>query len=164
MEITLSNDVEEVDRLSQFVEDICATLHFDMTATTGVNLAVEEAVVNVMSYAYPEGAKGKIRVAATVSNDRLIFVIRDTGQPFDPTLTEDPDITQGLEERNIGGLGIFLIRHYMDDVRYERLNGENILTLTKNLTTASLEPDSLSQQEPHHLTNDYDHHYQRPRQ
>ena len=132
--ISLSNDVNEVTRLSHFVEEICEALHIDLTATVGVNLAVEEAVVNVMNYAFPVGSSGKIVVTASVRDDQLIFVIKDKGLPFDPTSVQDPDITQDADERDIGGLGIFLMRHYMDDVRYQRLHDENVLTLTKKLT------------------------------
>ena len=95
----------------------------------GVNLAVEEAVVNVMLYADPKGTRGDVTVTATASEESLIFEIRDQGRPFDPTKAKDADVSLGLKERKIGGLGIYLMRHYMNEIRYERRNNENILML-----------------------------------
>lgn len=134
--ISLSNDVNEVTRLSEFVEEICTTLNLDLSASVGVNLAVEEAVANVINYAFPDSASGKITVTASVDEGQLMFVIKDKGQPFDPTSVHEPDITQTAAERDIGGLGIFLMRHYMDDIHYERKLDENVLTLTKSIITS----------------------------
>ena len=96
-----------------------------------LNLALEEAVVNVMNYAYPKGTVGTVTIDAEASDERLKFVITDTGQPFDPTAQADADVTLSIEERPIGGLGIFLVRQIMDTVAYQRLNGVNQLTLLK---------------------------------
>jgi len=96
-----------------------------------INLALEEAVSNVMLYAYP-GTSGKVLVECDKS-DKLVFTITDSGIPFDPTQQEDPDVTQSAEDRPIGGLGIFLVRQIMDDIRYERKDDKNILTLTKHI-------------------------------
>ena len=82
-------------------------------------------------YAYP-GKSGQVLVECDKS-DKLVFTITDSGVPFDPTQQEDPDMTQSAEERPIGGLGIFLVRQIMDDIRYERKDDKNILTLTKKL-------------------------------
>ena len=98
-----------------------------------LNLAVEEAVVNVMTYAYPSGTKGTVNIVASTEGDWMQFVISDTGQPFDPTAQAEADTTLSAEERPIGGLGIFLIRQIMDAVSYMRVDGRNILTLRKNM-------------------------------
>lgn len=150
--ISLKNDVQEVVRLAIFIEGVCSDLHLDDAATAGVNLAVEEAVANVINYAYPEGTCGDIVVTAWVEGqglrvkgrgsrvesqgakvegqgEELVFEIRDKGKPFDPTAVGDPDLTIDADERDLGGLGIFLMRQYMSDVRYERRNNENILRL-----------------------------------
>ena len=129
-QLSLTNDLQEVTRLTAFVEHICSAFHLNDDATADVNLAVEEAVANVICYAYPEGTRGNIHISASAEGGKLIFEIRDKGKPFDPTTVAEPDITAEAADRQIGGLGIFLIRHYMDDVRYERRNHENILTLT----------------------------------
>ena len=132
--VLLKNDVREVSLLDAFVREICSVLQMDETTATNVCLAVEEAVVNVMRYAYTEGSKGEIRVSASASNDKLTFEIRDNGKPFDPTAAENPDITLSAGQRPIGGLGIFLMRRYMDAMNYKRECDSNVLTLTKYLS------------------------------
>lgn len=131
--LTLPNDVQEVPRLAAFVEDICEVAGFDMGTTMKMNLAIEEAVVNVMNYAYPSGVKGEVRIEAGVREGYLEFVISDDGTPFNPTEVEDADTTLSAEERQIGGLGIFLVKHFMDIVEYKYVDGQNVLTLRKNL-------------------------------
>ena len=132
-EIILSNDVNEVPRLSEFVEQACEAVGFDMGTTMQMNLAMEEAVVNVMQYAYPSETKGDICVEAQVNDQRLKFTITDSGNPFDPTLKAEIDTTLSAEERGIGGLGIHLMRQIMDSINYERIDGKNVLTLRKKL-------------------------------
>ena len=104
-----------------------------MGTTMKMNLAIEEAVVNVMNYAYPPGAKGEVRIEAGVHEGYVEFVISDDGTPFNPTEVEDADTTLSAEERQIGGLGIFLVKHFMDIVEYKYVDGQNVLTLRKNL-------------------------------
>ena len=86
-----------------------------------------------MNYAYPEGTKGDINIEAKSNGEVMKFIIRDTGVPFDPTVKEEVDITLSAEDREIGGLGIHLIRQIMDNINYERTEGHNVLTLTKKL-------------------------------
>jgi len=131
--ITLANDVEQVPQLSAFVEEVCEELGFDMSTTMSINLAIEEAVVNVMDYAYPAGTEGNVEIEAKANSVRLKFIISDWGKPFDPTVQKNADTTLSAEERNIGGLGIYLMRQIMDSINYERTDGKNILTLRKKL-------------------------------
>ena len=98
-----------------------------------LNLAIEEAVTNVVMYAYPEGEVGNVVIIANFTEGMLIFTISDKGIPFDPTSKTDADVTLNVEERPIGGLGIFLVKNLMDFVGYERKNGYNILTLKKKI-------------------------------
>ena len=131
--LTLMNDVQEVPQLNTFIDEICESLGFDMSTTMKMNLAMEEAVVNVMKYAYPKGESGEIRIRAEANDVRLKFVICDDGFPYDPTEREEPDITLSAEERSIGGLGVHLVRQFMDSINYERAGGENVFTLRKKL-------------------------------
>ena len=133
--ITLPNDVEQVPQLAAFVDEVCEEVGFDMSLTMSLNLAIEEAVVNVMEYAYPRGVKGTVTIEAKANDERLKFVIRDSGKPFDPTAKAETDTTLSAEERPIGGLGIHLVRQIMDSINYERIQGENVLTLRKKLQT-----------------------------
>ena len=130
--ITLTNDVQEVPRLNVFVDEVCEDMGCDMETTMRMNLAIEEAVVNVIDYAYPSGTVGSIDIKVTIYDNHMEFVISDSGTPFDPTKKEDVDISLPVEERRIGGLGIHLVRQLMDKINYERKDGRNILTLIKN--------------------------------
>ncbi len=130
--ITLTNDVQEVPRLNVFVDEVCEDMGCDMETTMRMNLAIEEAVVNVIDYAYPSGTVGSIDIKVTIYDNHMEFVISDSGTPFDPTKKENVDISLPVEERRIGGLGIHLVRQLMDKINYERKDGRNILTLIKN--------------------------------
>ena len=125
--LVMRNDIQQIPTLAEWVEMIGLPQELNMP----INLALEEAVSNVMLYAYP-GKSGQVIVECDKS-DKLVFTITDSGVPFDPTQQEDPDVTQSAEDRPIGGLGIFLVRQIMDDIRYERKDNKNILTLIKTL-------------------------------
>ena len=131
--LVLKNKVEELSRLEGFMDTVAEGCNMDPATATNVNLALEEAVTNVVMYAYPEGTEGEVDIEAKIREDCLQFVISDDGQPFDPTAVPEADVTLGVEERPIGGLGIFLVRKIMDSVEYCRENGRNRLTMTKNL-------------------------------
>ena len=131
--LTLINDLKRVPRLNTFIDEACEANGFDMATTMQINLAIEEAVVNVMNYAYPAGTKGDITIEAKANKTEMFFIISDTGTPFDPTAKAEVDITLSAEDRSIGGLGIHLIRQIMDNINYERVDGHNILTLMKKL-------------------------------
>ena len=133
--LTLPNDIETIPQLNQFMDEVCEEVGFDMSTTMSLNLAMEEAVVNVMTYAYPEGTKGEVRIDAVANDRRAKFIISDRGVPFDPTAKAEADTTLSVEERPIGGLGIHLVRQIMDSVNYEYVGGMNILTLRKFLNT-----------------------------
>ena len=132
-QLTLHNDVQEVPELTTFVDEVCQELKIDASTALQLNLAIEEAVVNVMNYAYPTGTKGEVRIEAAANEERLRFVISDDGIPFDPTARGEVDTTLSAEERGIGGLGIHLVRRIMDSINYERINHQNVLTLRKNI-------------------------------
>ena len=136
-QITLPNDGQEVPQLNVFVDEVCEQVDFDMSTTLKLNLAIEEAVVNVMNYAYPAGEKGDVDIEAMINDEYLVFVISDSGTPFDPTAKAEVDTTLSVEERGIGGLGIHLIRQIMDTINYKRVDGKNVLTLRKKLTKNS---------------------------
>lgn len=131
--LILPNDVQEVPKLAAFVDEVCEAAGMDMSMTMQMNLAMEEAVVNVMEYAYPAGTKGEVRLEAQIHDAYVEFTLSDDGKPFNPTEKGDVDTTLSAEERSIGGLGIMLVKHYMDNVIYKYVDGQNVLTLRKNL-------------------------------
>jgi anti-sigma regulatory factor (Ser/Thr protein kinase) len=131
--LILQNEVEQLSKLSDFIDSIAEELSIDSSMAMSLNLAIEEAVTNVVMYAYPEGEVGNVVIIANFTEGMLIFTISDNGIPFDPTSKTDADVTLNVEERPIGGLGIFLVKNLMDFVGYERKNGYNILTLKKKI-------------------------------
>ena len=131
--LTLPNDVESIPQLNEFIDAVAEDIQLDMSLTMSLNLAIEEAVVNVMSYAYPAGVAGEVNIEACADSEWLTFVISDAGTPFDPTAKEEADTTLSVEDRPVGGLGIFLVRQLMDTINYERADGMNILTLRKRV-------------------------------
>ncbi len=131
--IVLTNDTQEVPRLNVFVEEVCQAVGFDQVVTMQVKVAVEEAVVNVMKYAYPSGQRGDVSIEAASNDVRLKITIIDSGKPFDPTVQAEVDTTLSANQRNIGGLGIHLMRQNMDSINYERMDDLNVLTLRKKI-------------------------------
>ncbi len=127
----LTNDIQQVPQLAEFVDMVCEEVGMDMAVAIQMNLAMEEAVVNVMSYAYPADTVGDVTIEAVTIADQLQFTITDSGIPFDPTAKAEVDTTLSAEERPIGGLGIHLVRQLMDSINYERIDGKNVLTLRK---------------------------------
>lgn len=132
--INLHNDIRETPKIAEFMDDIVGETGIDMALSNSLNLALEEAVVNVMNYAYPADQVGDISIEAYAEDSYIQFVITDNGIPFDPTASgPEPDITASVEDRNVGGLGIFLVTHLMDEVKYKREIDRNVLTLKKVL-------------------------------
>lgn len=130
--ITLQNDVKQVTELNNFVKSVGDRLNLEPSLVSQLMLAVEEAVVNVMNYAYPIGTQGDVMVTAAATAQSVKFIIADEGKAFDPTQGGNADTTLSAEERPIGGLGILLVRQLMDTINYERIDGKNVLTINKN--------------------------------
>lgn len=132
--IVMRNDIQQIPTLAEWIDALGIPQNLNMP----INLALEEAVSNVMLYAYPGRDDGKVIVefvrSKTHDGERLLFTITDTGIPFDPTAQKEADITLSAEERSIGGLGIHLVRQIMDEVVYRREETRNILTLIKKLS------------------------------
>lgn len=131
--IVLRNNIEEIARMQGFIDELVAELCLTPEDAFNIHLALEEAVSNVIMYAFPEGEQHEITLTVRHVDDTLIFRVIDAGQEFDPTLQPDADVTLSLEQRPIGGLGIFLIRRIMQRVEYHRIDGNNILTMVKSI-------------------------------
>lgn len=134
-EITVSteNKDDAVTRVMSFVEERLEGAGCPMKAQMQITVAVEEIIVNIASYAYAPGSgEASVRVATAKDPASVTITFVDGGKPFDPTAKPDPDVTLSAEERNIGGLGIFMTKKLMDEVRYEYKEKKNVLTMTKN--------------------------------
>ena len=124
--------------MTAFVEEVCEAAGFQSGVTLQVQLAVEEAVVNVMKYAYLPDTHGHVTVEAQLRENSLTFILMDSGKPFDPTTVPEPVITLSATQRAIGGLGMHLVRQIMDSVTYAREDHLNVLTLVKERTRGSV--------------------------
>ena len=129
--IQLAAKLENLEPMLAFIEQGVKKLGFDAQKLNRMHLASEEALVNIINYAYPD-KYGNIEITYEIKEDmRFVVEIIDWGIPFDPLLLPKPDVEAPLEKRKVGGLGIHLIRTIMDEVSYRRDQDRNILTLTK---------------------------------
>jgi len=123
-----------MDKCGEIVEWILASpdIPADDEIQFKVRLSVEEAVENIVRYAYGNGS-GYLQASTSVDDGMLVITLEDAGTPFDPLAKPDPDINAGLEEREIGGLGIYLCKQLMDGIYYQFVDGCNLLTLKKKI-------------------------------
>ncbi len=134
-EISIKNQVAELDRVARFIEEIGEELSLDMELQMNLNLVMEEMVSNIIFYAYPEGVEATIELSAECDGKELTFVLSDQGRAFDPTLKENFDMDVNPAERELGGMGIFIVKNIMNQVTYQRLEGRNLLTMKKYIVS-----------------------------
>ena len=133
-ELTLQASLEKLDEVLAFVEENLEKNDCPMKVLMQVQIAVEEIFVNIAHYAYgSEQGTATIRVEVGGDPLQVIITFIDQGVPYDPLKKEDPDISLSAEERQIGGLGIFMVKKSMDYVKYEYKDGKNILTISKKI-------------------------------
>lgn len=125
---------ENLDAVLDYVNEALERMDCPMKKQIQIDMAVEELFVNIAHYAY-EGREGDAEVWAGPDTDSgvLRITFSDRGIPFDPLARQDPDISLSVEEREIGGLGIFMAKKVMDTMEYRYENGQNILTMTKKI-------------------------------
>jgi anti-sigma regulatory factor (Ser/Thr protein kinase) len=133
-ELTIEALVENITEVTEFIDRRLEELDCPMKAQMQIDVAVDELFGNIAQYAYKQGT-GTITVRVEVVENPLSVVITfiDQGIPYDPLQKEDPDITHSAEEREIGGLGVFIVKKTMDEVLYEYKDGQNVLKIKKNL-------------------------------
>ena len=133
-EMDIAATLENLDTVMAFVDQQLEEVGCSMKAQMQIDIAVEEVYVNIAHYAYnPEVGGVTIRVQIEEDPLAVILTFIDEGKPYDPLAKEDPDVTLAAEDRQIGGLGIFMVKKSMDNVSYEYNEGRNVLTLKKNL-------------------------------
>jgi len=131
--LELKNDLSELQSLTQAINEYCKSLGFSSEILFALNLSLEEVLTNIISYGYEDEGEHLIVVSISRSHGRLEIEVEDDGRAFNPLEQEPPDTNAPLEERPIGGLGIHLVRHYMDALDYKREDGRNILSMTKKI-------------------------------
>ena len=132
-EICIKNQIAELDHVAQFVEEICDELELDMELQMNLNLVMEEMVSNIIFYAYPKNTDATIELMAESDGKELTFSLSDQGREFDPTLKNDFDVNANPAERDLGGMGIFIVKNIMNQVTYQRLEGKNLLKMRKKI-------------------------------
>jgi anti-sigma regulatory factor (Ser/Thr protein kinase) len=133
-EIEIKALMENLQEVISFVDGHLEDMGASMKAQMQIDIAVEELFVNIAHYAYaPDVGEAVISVAKDKEKNQISITFADSGKPYNPLEKPDPDVTLSAEERSIGGLGIFMVKKSMDDMRYEYKDGQNILTITKRL-------------------------------
>lgn len=130
----LQNQLKELDSINQYLEELADLWELSLPFIMTLNLVLEEAFTNIVNYGFPDDEKHEIELIFEKQNNQLIISLIDDGVPYDPTLTRTPDLNLPAEEREIGGLGVFLIRKMMDKVSYQRLEGHNIFKMEKMIS------------------------------
>lgn len=129
----LTAETIRLDEVLEFIDEQLEKADCPIKTQMQIDVAAEEIFVNVAHYAYhPEIGEVEIRVEITENPKTAVITFSDSGKPFNPLDNPEPDITLSAEERGIGGLGIFMVKNTMDDVRYEFVGGQNCLTITKS--------------------------------
>ena len=133
-ELTLDAVTDNITKVTEFVDEQLEELGCPMKAQMQIDIAIDELFSNIAHYAYnPEVGPATVRVEVAEDPMAVVVTFVDHGVQYDPLAREDPDTTLSAEERDIGGLGIYMVKKSMDDITYEYKDGQNILKIKKNL-------------------------------
>ena len=141
LEIALVNDLREIAGVAAKIDAFCAARDLPAQIAYAVNLAIDEVLTNTISYGYDDDDPHRIELIVRWEHDQLIVVTVDDGRAFDPSGVQELDLATPLEDRALGGLGLFLVQQMMDQVEYQRRDGCNVVTLTKSTEGARASDD-----------------------
>ncbi len=134
-ELTVKAVVENIQTVTEFVDEQLEMLDCPMRAQMQIDVAIDELFSNIAYYAYhPEVGVATVRVEVAEEPLAVIITFIDNGAPYDPLASADPDISLSADERQIGGLGIYMVKKSMDEISYEYQKGQNILRIKKHIT------------------------------
>ena len=133
-ELTVNATVENIPAVTEFVNEELSALDCPLKAQMQIDVAIDELFGNIAHYAYdPDVGPATVRVSVEEDPLSVVITFIDRGKPYDPLKNADPDVSLSAEKREVGGLGIFLVKKMMDDVTYEYKDGKNILTIKKRM-------------------------------
>ena len=133
-EITLAATVENIETVTEFVNAQLELIDCPIKVQMQIDIAIDELFGNIAHYAYnPEIGQATVRVEVIEEPLSVVITFIDNGVPYDPLAKADPDTTLSAEEREIGGLGIYMVKKSMDEITYEYKDGQNILTIKKKI-------------------------------
>jgi anti-sigma regulatory factor (Ser/Thr protein kinase) len=133
LEMRIAVDLAEIDRVNARFNEFADAHDVDTGVRRAANLVFDEILNNAISYGFEDPDHGVIEIRVELRSRRICLTISDNGKPYDPLARREPDTTLDIDRRDVGGLGIHLIRNVMDALSYERRDGRNILALEKSL-------------------------------
>lgn len=136
MHIQLKNRVSDLDRIINLVDEFSGAYSLAPDLSHKIVLCLEELFSNIVFYGHEDGEEHLIELDLSRDEQKIIIEIADDGTPFDPLSAREPDLNVPLEDREIGGLGIFLVKSIMDSIEYRRADGKNILRMEKAFPSA----------------------------
>ena len=122
---------DSLEKIAELVQQAAQELGLDSCAAYAVETAVDEACSNIIEHAYGGENKGKIELTYSIEGNELIITLRDNGKRFNPKRVSSPNLNAPLKNRQAHGLGLFFMRQWMDEIRFERVKGYNVLTMVK---------------------------------
>ena len=131
----IKNDLAEIEKLAEKIEAFGNSCGISAALINNINLSLDELITNTINYGYRDELEHQIKIDLQLSEMEAVVELRDDGLPFNPLEQPDPDINKELDDREIGGLGIYLVRQLMDQVEYQRRGEENIIVIRKRLHT-----------------------------
>lgn len=135
-QIVIKNNLDELQRLNELVSEFGGQHNFHVEEEYAVYLCLEEMVTNIVNYGWSDGLEHEIKVEISIDEAAIKIILQDDGVAFDPTKIAEPDTNKPAHERQVGGLGIHLVRQTVDEMWYERLDNKNILILKKKRKAA----------------------------
>lgn len=133
-ELTVEATIQNIEVVTDFINASLDEYNCSMKAQTQIDIAIDELFSNIARYAYnPETGSATVQIDLEEGTPIVVITFKDRGLPYDPLKKPDPDVTLSAEERDIGGLGIFLVKKSMDEITYRYENGQNILTVKKSI-------------------------------
>jgi serine/threonine-protein kinase RsbW len=129
--LTLKNDLSELEKLHSFLDEIRQSLSISQKCLFETNLVLEEVFSNVLSYGFNNHTDHFIKISITAAQGVLNIRVEDDGKPFNPLKAKEPNLQYDIENCEPGGLGIHLVKHFMNDFRYKRYQNRNTITMKK---------------------------------
>lgn len=129
----LKNDLDELNKLAAKLEEIGEKFSLPQKVQFDINLSLDELITNIISYSYKDNQEHLIDLFIELKDDRLIITVTDDGNEFNPFAKSDPNLDTSVEEKHIGGLGIFFVKQKMTEYSYKRFDKKNIVTLVKKI-------------------------------
>ncbi|MBF0565308.1 MAG: ATP-binding protein [Nitrospirae bacterium] len=142
-ELSLASKIDNIPVIIAFIVEAAGFFRLDKHSLFDVRVSVEEACTNIINYSYEDSEEGNIDILIEKGKCDFVVLIRNYGKPFDPDTVDTPDMSSPLEDRKIGGLGIYFMKQFMDKVSYEYKDGVGTLTMVKKYSTVKDSPNGI---------------------